>query len=144
MPKISKKASSKRKDKWDVLIVEDDLATRAELLRTLGSYARCVTVDDGQKALETYSLSAKNKKPFDFILLDVSIPSIGGFDLLKTIRSEEESRSNQKGPIIIMVTAYKDSLMENYNMGWDDYISKPIEPDKLIKRMQDLISKRPP
>ena len=63
MPKISKKTSSNRKDKWDVLIVEDDLATRAELLKTLGSYAKCITVDDGRKALETYFLSAKNKKP---------------------------------------------------------------------------------
>ena len=142
MSKTNKKPTSSSKNKWDILIVEDDLATRAELLKALGSYAQCTTVDDGQKALEAYRQSAKNKKAFDFILLDVSIPSLGGFDLLKIIRGEEE-RSNQKGPIIIMVTAYKDSLMENYNMGWDDYISKPIEPQKLLLRMQQLIVRRP-
>ena len=137
MPKINKKAAAK---KWDILIVEDDLTTRAELLKSLSSCGQCITVDDGQKALETYRQAVKNKKNFDFILLDVSVPSIGGFDLLRTIRTQNE-KIHQKGPIIIMITAYKDSLMENYNMGWDDYISKPVEPDKLLLRMQTLFSK---
>jgi two-component system alkaline phosphatase synthesis response regulator PhoP len=137
MSNVKKKSAKK----WDVLIVEDDLAIRAELLKALISYGQCTTVDDGQKALETYRQAVKNKKKFDFILLDVSIPTIDGFDILKTIRAEEES-ANQQDSIIIMVTAYKDSLMANYNMGWDDYISKPIEPKKLLQRMQNLFSKR--
>ena len=39
-----------------------------------------------------------------------------------------------------MITAYKDSLMEKYNMGWDDFITKPIEKDKLIAHMKALIN----
>ncbi len=37
-----------------------------------------------------------------------------------------------------MITAYKDSLMEKYNMGWDDFITKPVDKDVLIKHMERL------
>lgn len=37
-----------------------------------------------------------------------------------------------------MTTTYRDSLMENYNMGWDDFITKPVDADILTKRLREL------
>lgn len=137
--KAKKNSNSPRK--WNVLIVEDDLNARAQLVKSLSAVAQCATVADGEKAVKAYQQAVKKKNPFDFVLLDVAMPVLGGFEVLKTIRSEEESRGNapDKNTKVIMITTYKDSLMENYNMGWDDFISKPIEADKLLKRMHAMM-----
>jgi CheY-like chemotaxis protein len=127
--------------KWNILIAEDNLPERAELLKGLSPMAHCTTVQDGQEAIDIYHKFLKKKRPFDFILLDVMMPKISGFDVLKTIRDYEESQSSSlnQNARIIMITGYRDSLLENYNMGWDDYISKPIDIDKLLKKMHSMM-----
>ena len=143
---INDMASQKKKTakEWNILLVEDDLTTRAQLLKSLSQISTCTTVETGEKAIEIYRKYSKKNKHFDFILLDITIPGIDGFEVLKTIRAEEESlKNNSKIPShIIMVTAYKDSLMENYNMGWDDFITKPINSEKLIDRMHSIMEKK--
>lgn len=129
--------NKKSASRWDVLIAEDDLASRALLLKALGRVATCTVVENGEQAIETYRKASKKKTTFDFILLDVTMPAVDGFEVLRTIRKEEEEK-NIKPAKIIMITAYKDSLMEHYNMGWDEYITKPIEADKLVERMKKL------
>lgn len=148
------RTNPKNTSRWNVLIAEDDLNSRAQLLRGLSRLADCVVVDNGIQAIEAYRKAVKKKKSFDFILLDVTMPSVDGFEVLRTIRADEEKAAlpatNNKSPkeitlppfkpaCIIMITAFKDSLMELYNMGWDEYITKPIEADKLIHKMQKLI-----
>ncbi len=135
-----KKRSSK---KWQVLLAEDDLETRAQLLKHLQPHATCTTVGTGEKAIEEYKKLSKKKKCYDFILLDITLPGIDGFEVLRFIRGFEETadHTSEKHSRILMVTAYKDSLMENYNMGWDDFITKPVDPQKLIRRMQILASR---
>ena len=130
--------------KWSVLIAEDDLKTRAELLRALRTVAHCTTTGDGDEALEIYFKTAKKKKSFDFILLDITMPAVNGFDVLKNIREHEEVSSFKKPTCIIMVTAYKDSLMTHYNMGWDAFITKPIDEKRLIEKMRALLVSRTP
>ena len=142
--------------KWNVLIVEDDLKTRAELLRAIRAVAHCTTTGNGGEALEIFFKAAKKQKRFDFILLDITLPAyrppagragtgrsaVNGFEVLKTIRAHEESASVKKPTCIIMVTAYKDSLMSHYNMGWDAFITKPLDEKKLIEKMRALLTSR--
>ena len=127
--------------KWNVLIAEDDLQSRAHLLKALHKIADCQTVENGEEAIKAYRRAKKKKHPFDFILLDVTMPLLSGFEVLKIIRTGEEAVSNppSKCTRIIIITAYKDSLMENYNMGWDEYITKPIDAGILIKKMNRVI-----
>ena len=128
---------------WKVLIAEDSLENRTTLLDGLKDFAECSVASTGQEALELYQRSCKTKTPFDFVLLDVTMPELDGFSVLKAIRAEEEKAKKQKKQaLIIMTTAYQDSLMEKYNMGWDDFITKPIDPTKLIAHMKALILTR--
>ena len=79
---------------------------------------------DGQSGLET----AQKKKP-DLILLDLMLPKMGGIDVCKSLKADEEMTSTK----IVMVTAKdteKDEL-KGMNVGADDYIMKPFEPDEL-------------
>ncbi len=125
---------------WKVLVAEDDAQNKKSLLSALNGVAEYTDVSTGKEALEAYQKSIKTNQLFDFILLDVTMPEMDGFETLKAIREEEERNSGSKEVRIIMITAYKDSLMEKYNMGWDDFITKPIEKDKLLAHMQALIN----
>ena len=134
-------ARPKKEEKlWHVLVAEDDLKHRAKLLKVLRPLAQCVTVDNGEQALTAYQKAIRSKKPFDFILLDVTMPLLDGFSVLKTIRANEEARNVPffQHAHIFMITAYKDSLMEMYNMGWDEYITKPVDTDTLIAKMKKM------
>ena len=123
---------------WNVLITEDDSEICEQLTQGLSKVAHCTTVHNGEKAVQAYKASIKAEKPFDFILLDVTMPIMDGFETLKVIR-DEESKTDIKEVFIIMITTYDNPLMDKINMGWDDFITKPVEIEKLIKHMENLI-----
>lgn len=124
---------------WKVLVAEDSLENRTPLLDGLKDVAECSIASTGKEALELYQKARKTKAPFDFILLDVTMPELDGFSVLKAIRAEEgKEKKQKKESLIIMTTAYQDSLMEKYNMGWDDFITKPIDAKHLIDHMKAL------
>ncbi|MDD3375389.1 MAG: response regulator [Candidatus Omnitrophica bacterium] len=125
---------------WNVLIAEDDFQNKKKLLDALKGRATCTDVSSGQQALDAYKDSLSKNIHFDFILLDVTMPKMDGFAVLKAIRAQEENLTPpRKEAFVIMITAYKDSLMEKYNMGWDDFITKPVDKDVLIKHMERLV-----
>lgn len=126
---------------WKVLVAEDDAANQQKLLEALKGVAKCTLATTGQEALDVFKKALKTKNPFEFILLDVTMPKMDGFEVLRAIRAQEEKKMGKvKESTVIMITAYKDSLMEKYNMGWDDFITKPIDKEKLVRRM-DIFSK---
>jgi len=142
---MTKKTKSQPQEKpWSVLIAEDDLKSRAQLVKALHHRARCTTVENGEEAISAYRKSLKKRKPFDFVLLDVTMPNVNGFEVLKTIRAAEEDEKNAslKPTCVIMTTAYRDSLMEHYNMGWDEFITKPVDVKALAGKMQQLMNRR--
>ena len=125
---------------WHVLIAEDDEKSAQHLKTTLNRLAKCQIVKNGQEAILTHQTFLEKNHPFDFILLDVTMPLLDGFEALKVIRAKEESKGGTsfKPAHIIMTTAYRDSLMERYNMGWDEYITKPVDPQRLIQKMKQM------
>lgn len=128
---------------WKVLIAEDSLENRTSLLDGLKDVADCALASTGKEALELYKKARQTKAPFDFVLLDVTMPEMDGFSVLKAIRAEEEKDKKQKKEsLVIMTTAYQDSLMEKYNMGWDDFITKPIDAKRLVDHMKALFLTR--
>ncbi len=127
------------KSQWNVLIAEDDLNYQQKVLEALKGRCFCVLAATGEEALAFFKQSHKKKKFFDFAILDVSMPKMDGFAVLRAIRAlENKNREKIKECSVIMITAYKDSLMEKYNMGWDEFITKPIEKEKLLRRMEKL------
>jgi two-component system chemotaxis response regulator CheY len=128
---------------WKVLVADDDLENRKVLLDGLKNLAECSVALTGQEAVDLYQKASKTKIPFDFVLLDVTMPEMDGFQALKAIRSyEEKAKDCKQESFVIMITAYRDSLMEKYNMGWDDFITKPVDAKTLINHMKSLILSR--
>lgn len=125
---------------WNILIAEDNPADAHNLMQGLAQVAHCVLAKDGIETLSIYRESLESGPAFDFILLDVKLPKKDGFAVLKAIRAREESADYPlpREAKVIMTTTYRDSLMENYNMGWDEFITKPVDADILTKRLKEI------
>jgi len=119
--------------KTKLLLLEDDLT----LSETIVDYFEeqgfeVFAVYDGQEALE---IAYENS--FDLLLLDVNVPLLNGFELLKQIREQ----NNNTPAIFITSLNSMDSLEEGFESGCDDYIRKPFELKELLLRVQTIIKR---
>lgn len=117
-----------------LLLLEDDVnlaETLVELLELEGFEVRWV--GDGNEAFDATFMQS-----FDLFLLDVNVPFVDGFELLRQLRE-----SGDETPAIF-ITAMGDiaSLSQGFAVGADDYIKKPFDFDELIVRIYSLIRRR--
>lgn len=115
-----------------ILIVEDEEAIADLEKDYLENASFDVTiVSDGDKGLEM----AKTMS-FDLIILDVMLPKIDGFTILKEIRDEQNIP-------VILVTAKKEDIdkIRGLGLGADDYITKPFSPGELVARVKAHLSR---
>ncbi len=120
--------------KKNVLIIEDDEnIAKAEELILMNEYNVHIA-KDGEEGLK----KAKEVKP-DLIVLDLMMPKIGGIELCRQIRNDEEL----KGTKIVMVTAKDQQRDEVKGMetGADDYIMKPFEADELLHVIKQVFNR---
>ena len=117
--------------KVNILLVEDEEAIRENLKLNLElEDYKVVAVERGNQALEKF----KSEK-FHLILLDVMIPEINGFDVLKIIRLQ-----NTQIPVLFLTAKNTSSdIIEGLKIGADDYITKPFNLEELILRIQKLL-----
>jgi len=117
-----------------ILLLEDDDVLSETLIELLESEDfEIVHVRDGEMALD-----ATFVKKFDLLLLDVNVPFLNGFELLKSLRE-----SGDMTPAIF-ITALTDvaSLSKGFDIGADDYIKKPFDFDELLIRIKALLRKQ--
>ena len=113
-----------------ILIVEDDENTRLLTKARLKSYYDILTANDGEEALNIFY-----KQHIDLIIADIMMPNMDGYDLVKSLREYNENVP------IIMLTA-KDNFEDKrkgFFTGTDDYMTKPINYEELIWRIQALL-----
>lgn len=120
-------------DKPCILIVDDE----AKIVRVLGDYFKAnrfevISAYDGEEAVNIYY---ENFNSVDIIILDVMMPKLNGFDVLKKLRE-----NGQLVPII-MLTAKSEEYdqIKGLTFGADDYISKPISPTLLLARTEAVL-----
>ena len=105
-----------------MLVVEDDEVTRTILARVLESAGlRTQLAGDGEEGVRL----ALHERP-DVILMDLSMPKLGGLEALAQIRADYRARST---PVILLTAnGHVDSLVEHLAAGADDYLSSPSLP----------------
>ena len=117
-----------------ILVVDDELEIREGLEALLTSESFEVTLaETGQSGLQKLE-----DKPFDLMLLDVSLPDRNGIDMLREIRQRDPNLA------IILITAYGsiDMAREAFKGGAQDYITKPWSNDELIAQISLAIEGR--
>ena len=123
---------------YKILIADDEADTLEVLNKHLTeSGYDVITAGDGQAALK----KIRENNP-DIILLDVIMPKMNGFEVLKELRNNPASKKWQP-VIIISVKDEFDSLRKGYNLEADFYITKPLSLEKVSKAIQTMISLLP-
>jgi DNA-binding NtrC family response regulator len=113
--------------KGNILVVDDEVEIREGLEALLSSEGFDVTnAETGAQGLACLEV-----RPFDLLLLDVSLPDRNGLELLREIRRREPALS------IILITAYGsiDMARAAFKSGAQDYITKPWSNDELIAQV---------
>jgi DNA-binding NtrC family response regulator len=113
--------------KGHILVVDDEVEIREGLEALLSSESFDVTLAE----TGAQGLARLEERPFDLMLLDVSLPDHNGLELLREIRGRDPSLS------IILITAYGsiDMARAAFKSGAQDYITKPWSNDELIAQV---------
>ncbi len=117
------------------ILVVDDEARMRKLIRDflVAKGFNILEAENGEKALEVFM---ENKNKINLVLLDVMMPKLDGWSVLRQIRQES------KVPII-MLTARGEEQDElfGFELGVDEYISKPFSPKILVARVEAILKR---
>lgn len=117
-----------------ILVAEDE----AIMLKTIDLRLRkdgydVILAEDGLMALEKI-----RELDFDLIITDIMMPYASGLEIINAVRKEQ----SKKMPIIILsAMGQEDVVLEAFQLGADDYITKPFSPNELSVRVKRLITK---
>jgi len=118
-----------------ILIVDDNPKYLQDALPMYGYEVAVAT--DGVQALKVLAKTNLKTNPFDLILLDVMMPNLNGWDTLKSIRSNEQTKHIP----VIMLTAINEEqkMVSGLKIGADDYIVKPFVLPNLLARIEAVL-----
>lgn len=123
--------------KWRILIVDDEEDVRTVLRATLSDDYEIVEAHDGLDALE----KVDRYEP-DFVLMDVMMPLMNGFDACAAIRKSEKFGSL---PVMFLsALSGKEDMKKGYGAGANLYLTKPFEPSRLLKNIEVFFRTTPP
>jgi DNA-binding response OmpR family regulator len=118
-----------------VLVADDDRDVQNLVrFRLEREGVRVVTASDGEAALEL----AREQRP-DVCILDVMMPKLNGFEVLKELRDDEATA----GIRVILLTARsgESDVDQAFDVGADDYVTKPFNPQELRQRVRAQLSR---
>ena len=128
----------------EILLVEDnpndvELTLRALKKKNLANNVHVVT--DGAEALDyifakgDYVDRDSNNHP-KVILLDLKLPKVGGLEVLRKIKSDEQTKTI---PVVVLTSSREEKdKVESYKLGVNSYIVKPVDFDKFLDSVTDL------
>lgn len=130
--------------KIEILLIEDNLYEAELAIRSLRKNNianNVVHIDDGQEALdyifnrEKYEGNNAQYTP-RLILLDLNLPKVGGLEILKQIKSDENTKMT---PVVVLTSSKEErDIVDSYRLGVNSYIVKPVNFESFSKAMAEL------
>lgn len=118
----------------NVLIIEDEKNLAQALCRIMEEEKwQATAVYNGQDGLQHAT-----QYPYDIIVMDIMLPGLNGFDIVKELR-------NQKMDIPVLMLSALDEIpdkVKGLNVGADDYMTKPFSPAELLARIRVLTRRK--
>lgn len=109
------------------ILIVDDIPLNVLLIQKMLSRFKfnILTANNGQAALDTIA-----QKPVDLVLLDLMMPGVDGYEVLRRLRAADETKSL---PVVILSALNSsDDVTKGFQMGANDFITKPIIMEKLL------------
>ena len=117
-----------------ILIIEDEIEIAASMKSYLKSNdIHCEMANNCQTALDKITMY-----DYDCILLDLMLPDGDGFTILKELKNQNKT----DGVIIISAKEALETKIEGFNLGADDYLTKPFHLSELVVRIQSLVRRK--
>lgn len=124
-----------------MLVVDDDDGVRTAVTWALEADGfEVLAVENGLAAMDLIESS-----PLSLVVLDLSLPGLGGLDILNRVRMGEERAGRWRLPIIVL--SGRDSEMDRIiglDLGADDYLVKPFSPGELAARARSVLRRAEP
>ena len=119
--------------KVQILIVDDDLAVR----NTMNEYIVAAGYQSDAVSCAEEALEMLENKSFHVVITDIILPVMGGLELTKTIKKDQDSD-------VIVMTGYSDdySYEEAINIGASDFVVKPVRLEELLLRLKRVLKER--
>ncbi|MDZ4667034.1 MAG: response regulator transcription factor [bacterium] len=117
-----------------ILLIEDEQELAFSIQSyLLGNNFVCEWANDVKLAIEKIS-----NYDYDCILLDLTLPDGNGFEIIKALKKQNKA----EGVIIISAKETLETRIESFNLGADDYLTKPFHLSELLVRIQALIPRK--
>lgn len=131
-------------DEKIIPLVEDNPDDAALTIRAFGKNNiknKIITVEDGEEALDYLFCKGKfeGRNPLELpsvVLLDLKLPKVDGFEVLKAIRKNENTKYL---PVVILTSSKEEQdVVQGYSLGANSYIRKPIDFEKFFDAVKTL------
>ncbi|MCU4164536.1 response regulator [Marinilabiliaceae bacterium A049] len=120
----------------NILLVEDNFSNQQIIILYIKNEVQKIEVAfNGKEALDKFG-----KAKYDLILMDVQMPIMDGFKATQKIREIEKSTGTHTPIIAVTANAFPEDKEKCMSVGMDDYISKPFQPEDLIKKIKQHLS----
>lgn len=127
-----------RRDDFSFLVVDDFSTMRriiSGLLRELG-FRKITEAEDGRVALRTLEMAQESGEPVHFVLSDINMPVMNGFQLLEALRSKSESDPLRKVPVLLVTAeGRKEDIVRAAQLGANGYVVKPFNKDTIGEKI---------
>jgi len=115
--------------KYKVLVADSDSVMRETLVNYLEEFFEVIATNSSEEALSLF-----NSQQIDLVLLDVVMPNIDGFELIKEIRKVSQV------PIMVLTSRLNiEEQLKAYDLGVDDYLLKPCDIKLVIAKIKRLL-----
>lgn len=128
----------------EILLVEDnpyDVELTLTALKEKNLTNKVHVLNDGAEALEFIFATGAHvqrniKNAPKVILLDLKLPKVNGFEVLRRVKSDERTK---KIPVVVLTSSQEErDIVESYNLGVNSYIVKPVDFNKFIDAVAKL------
>jgi DNA-binding response OmpR family regulator len=116
----------------NILVVEDNEHTRMLTEARLKRYYNVITAENGSDALDIFY-----ERQIDLIVADIMMPVMDGYEMVKSLRDD-----NINVPVIFLTAKSEfEDKRKGYDLGIDDYVTKPIDYEELLLRIKAILKR---
>lgn len=134
-----------KREEFTFLVVDDFSTMRriiSGLLRELG-FKKILEAEDGRAALRQLELAAESGEPVHFVLSDVNMPVMNGFQLLEALRTKADGDQLRTIPVLLVTAeGRKEDIIRAAQLGASGYIVKPFNKDTVGDKIHLTLKNR--